>query len=612
MEDDDDVKIDEFLDQLNLEEFQAVKSGKEIGSNFSALNEVLEPMNETQLIFENPELKIDEKIRNRVLVVIPMKANNPEDDNFLKDIKLYKTIYELDAKKSNELVENVKENFKNLSGNVQALINSVEKSKKDYFETIKQMMSPMTVQIEKLNKIEVNKFNKEKKLNYEDKRKILDDKIKEYDANLAKIIANKKKILQNVNQNLLTYINLMNKLDGPINLMIEEIENILNTFEEKSKNFINIIMNYTAPEEKKGAMKIFSEIQNLNNKIVSLINDYSQKLIENKKNIEKQIQSCNNDLENIRQNNMASSERMSELQEDTKEIIKDINDLLKFCSIKTKIPQITKELKGFQLFDIKSKMEEGTKNVIKANEKLEVNLSELKVFVKEKEEILKQVFSLDLVFIMDITGSMEKFVNFTKEKIMFIINKITEESTVIVRLGFMGYRDDLDVKTLEYYKFPELSSDVAYFKQSLESIRVGGGGDCEDMAGGLTRALEYDWKSKSKFAILIADAPCHGEQYHGVTNFDSFPNGDARYKIDEIIKKYAAKEINLLCLNIVDKTKKLYENFEKYYNRGKKKDSLANIEVQDFSELENLASTIVSKSKEYYSRRHENTINIKT
>jgi len=611
MEEDDDVKIDEFLDQLNLEEFQAVKSGKEIGSNFSALNEVLEPMNETQLLFENPELKIDKKIRNKVLVVIPMKAPNPEDDNFLKDIKLYKTIYELDAKKSNELVENVKENFTNLSGSVRALNNSVEKSKKDYFETIKLMMSPMTAQVEKLNKIEVNKFNKEKKLNYEDKRKILDDKIKEYDASLAKIIADKKKILQNVNQNLLTYINLMNKLDGPINSMIDEIENILNTFEEKSKDFINIIMNYSNPEEKKSAMKIFSEIQNLNNKIVSLINDYSLQLIENKKNIEKQIQSCNNDLENIRQNNMSSSERMSELQEDTKEIIKDINDLLKFCSMK-KIPQITKDLKGFQLFDIKSKMEEGTKNVIKANEKLEVNLSELKAFVKEKEEILKQVFSLDLVFIMDITGSMEKFVNFTKEKIKFIINKITEESTVIVRLGFMGYRDDLDVKTLEYYKFPELSSDVAYFKQSLESIRVGGGGDCEDMAGGLTRALEYDWKSKSKFAILIADAPCHGIQYHGITNFDSFPNGDPRYKIDEIIKKYAAKEINLLCLNIVDKTKKLYENFEKYYNRGKKNDSLANIEVQDFSELENLASMIVSKSKEFYSRRHENTTNIKT
>ena len=612
MDEDDDAKIDEFLDQLNLEEFQAVKSGKEIGSNFSALNGILEPMNETKIIFENPELKIDKIIRNKVLVVIPMRANNPEDDNFLKDIKLYKTIYELDAKKTNELVKNVKDNFTMLSGSVKSLINSVEKSKKEYFETIKIMMSPMTAQVEKLNKIEVNKFSKEKKLNYEDKRKILDDKIREYDVNLSKIITNKKEILQKVNQNLLKYINLMNKLDGPINTMIEEIENILNTFEDKSKNFIKIIMNYTNPEEKKSAMKIFSEIQNLNTQIVSLINDYSLQLVENKKSIEKQIQSCNNDLEIIRQNNMASSERLTELQEDTKEIIKDINDLLKFCWIKTKIPQITKDLKGFQLFDIKSKMEEGTKNVIKANEKLEVNLSELKVFVKEKEEILKQVFSLDLVFIMDITGSMEKFVTFTKEKIKSIINKITEESTVVVRLGFIGYRDDLDVKNLEYYKFAELSSDVAYFKQSLESIRVGGGGDCEDMAGGLTRALEYDWKSKSKFAILIADAPCHGIQYHGISNFDSFPNGDPRYKIDEIIKKYAAQEINILCLNIIDKIKKLYENFEKYYNKGKKNDSLANIDVQDFSEMDNLASMIVSKSKEFYSRRHENNTFIKT
>ena len=606
MNDDEDRMIDEFLEKMNLEEFQAILSAKEIDSNFSALNEVLEPMNETKIKFENPELKITKKIRNKVLVVIPVRAKNPEDNNFLKDIKLYQTIYELDAKKTNELVESVKENFSNLSVSVKALINTVEKSKTEYFETIRLMMSPMTAQVEKLNKIDVNKFNKEKKLNYEDKRKTLDDKIKKYDKSLSKIITEKKEILENVNQNLLTYINLMDKLDGPINTMIEKIEEILTTFEEKSKNFINIIMNYTDPEEKKAAMKIFNEIQEINSKIVSLINDYAAQLIQNKKNIEKQIQGCNNDLENIRQNNMASSEKMNELQKDTKEIIKDINDLLKFCWIKEKIPQINKDLKGFQLYDIKSKMEEGTKNVIKANEKLEVNLSELKTFVKEKEETLNQFFSLDLVFIMDITGSMEKFVNFTKEKINSIINKIKEETTVIVRLGFIGYRDYLDNKNLEYYKFPELSTDVEYFKNSLESVKVGGGGDCEDMAGGLVRALEYDWKSNSKFAILIADAPCHGIQYHEIPNFDSFEKGDSKHKVDEIVKNYATKNINLLCLNIMDKTKKLYQNFIKYYNRGKKYDSLANIEVHDFTETEKLASMIVSKSKEFYSKRYEN------
>ena len=370
-------------------------------------------------------------------------------------------------------------------------------------------------------------------------------------------------------------------------------------------------MNYRNPDEKKQAMKIFNEIQEINTKIVKLINDYSSQLIENKKNIEKQIQSCNNDLENIRQNNMASSEKMTELQEETKNIIKEINELLKFCWIKTKIPQITKDLKGFQLYDIKSKMEEGAKNVIKANEKLEVNLNDLKVFVKEKEQILNQFFSLDLVFIMDITGSMDKFLNFTKEKIISIINKITEETTVMIRLGFIGYRDYLDNKNMEYFKFPELSSDVAYFKNSLESVKVGGGGDCEDMVGGLVRALEYDWKSNSKFALLIADAPCHGIQYHEIANFDSFEKGDSNYKIDEVVKKYAAKNINLVCLNIAEKTKTLYENFKKYYNRGKKPDSLANIEVHDFTESEKLAEMIVAKSKELYSRRYENNVPIK-
>jgi len=33
----------------------------------------------------------------------------------------------------------------------------------------------------------------------------------------------------------------------------------------------------------------------------------------------------------------------------------------------------------------------------------------------------------------------------------------------------------------------------------------------EDLAGGLEVALKQDWKSKSKYAILLADCPCHGK-----------------------------------------------------------------------------------------------------
>ena len=171
MADDDDALIDEFLDKLNLEEYEAIKSAKEISFNIIVLNDVLEPMNETKIKFENPELKIDKKVRNRVLAIIPINATNKEDNNFLKDIKYYQSIYEMDAEKVNDLIEGIKNNFYVLSGSVKNLINAVEKSKSEYFQTIKVMMSPMTAQVENLNKIDVSKFNKEKQINYEDKRK---------------------------------------------------------------------------------------------------------------------------------------------------------------------------------------------------------------------------------------------------------------------------------------------------------------------------------------------------------------------------------------------------------------------------------------------------------
>ena len=393
MEIDEDAKIDKFLDKLNLEEFQSIESSKEIPPQFIALDNILDPMNEFQIFLENPDLKIIKQLRNKISIAIPVKLNNEEDEIFLKGIKSYKNIYEMDAKKINEFVDNIKGNFILLNSSIKSLIKSVEKSKNEYFETIKLMMSPMTVQIEKLNKIDVNKFNKEKKINYEDKRSHLDNNIKQYDKKLSRIISEKKEILEKVKQNILNYINSMNKLEGPINKMIEEFENIFNSFEEKGKIFVNNIMNYTNSEEKNALMNILNEIKELNNKLLSLIDENYLNFMKNKNNIELQIKECNNRIENIRQNNLPSSELLLELQDETKSIIKEINDLLKFCWIKTKIPQITKDLKGFQLYNIKSKLEEGEKTIIKMNEKLIENFNELKNFVKEKDETLKNVFN---------------------------------------------------------------------------------------------------------------------------------------------------------------------------------------------------------------------------
>ena len=64
---------------------------------------------------------------------------------------------------------------------------------------------------------------------------------------------------------------------------------------------------------------------------------------------------------------------------------------------------------------------------------------------------------------MDATGSMENYLHFAQEKIISIINKITQNSNVNVRVGFIGYKDYLEEDT-NYIEYPELTNDVQKVK----------------------------------------------------------------------------------------------------------------------------------------------------
>jgi hypothetical protein len=53
---------------------------------------------------------------------------------------------------------------------------------------------------------------------------------------------------------------------------------------------------------------------------------------------------------------------------------------------------------------------------------------------------------------------------------------------------------------------------------------LGGADRPEDICGAFRVALEQPWEARTRYAILIADAPCHGNTYHDLQ--DSFPEGD--------------------------------------------------------------------------------------
>ena len=608
---DGDEIIDNFIQSSDKEEFKKVKSIKEIYANLEMLKEIIEPLNEAKIFFENPSLKITKSIKTKLqIITIKNKLKYKEDSNLIKDIKCFRKAYEENAIESNKTIDNVKNNFINLSNSISNLIDLFEVVKNNFFNAAESMINPILMEIEKIKEIEEKKIEKSKLKEYKEKKQKLNEDIEKYDTNLSEIIMEIKDILIKIKDNIKNYIELMNSLDGPINSMIDSIETIFKVFEEKSKEFIKIIYNYENAEEKQKAFEIFEEIKKLNFEMVNLVDSHGEKLNKQSKELEIKKKECLNDFDKITDLNNESLQKLNDLQLVTKDIINEINEILKFCDLKP-IEKKVQEYKGLLIDNIKTNVEKGAKTMIEANKKIEVDVAKLKKFIQEKEEKINAIISLDLAFIMDATGSMGPYLAFAKEKILSIINKITSNSNVTVRLGFIGYKDYNDKN--KYIIYPDFTNKIENVKDFISKTIVEGGDDiCEDMVGGLNKALGYSWKSYSRFAMLIADAPCHGVQYHGMTGiegFDDYPNGDPNYKIDEVVKKFAEKNINLLCLNLNEKTVKLYNNFKIYYEKGKNSNSNCEIIVEDFKlNPEKLSEIIISQAKNFYEKRHETVI----
>ena len=596
--------IDIFLDSLNSEDFQNVISATSVSENFETLNEIIEPLKDLENELQNPSLKINKEVRRKIQVIIPKNKLNDEDSNLIKDIKIFQKGYENNSIKINSTIDNIKNSFKNLSKSVSELIKLIENIKKRYYEQAKQLMSPITDKFNELKNFDKKKFDKKKLDTFESKNKKLEEKIKAYDQKLVNIIKELKSVFQSINSNIQGYLDLLNNLNNPINEMIDKIENIFNQFEERTKKFIDII--YNNPSKKFEAIKIFQDIKLLNEQIIDSLKKNEVDMQNKDKLLKQKKEECSNDFNKIITKEKETNKKIQDIQKETKSIISEINDLLKFCSlplINTKI----EDFKGLEIDKVKNNVLEGTSNLIKENEKIVVDFSKLKQHINEENDKMNQAITIDLAFVMDITGSMATYLDFAKDKVLDIIESIKKETSATVKLGFIGYRDYHDSKD-EYLIYPELTKESELVKKFISNAKAGGGKDSEDMGGGLTAALNYKWKSNTRFVMLIADAPCHGVQYHEVENFDSLPKGDPKYKIDEIIKKYAENDINLLCLNITAMTVKLYNNFVDYYKKGRKNENSASIFIGVFNEEKQntdvLADLIVSNAKKFFEKRH--------
>ena len=135
--------------------------------------------------------------------------------------------------------------------------------------------------------------------------------------------------------------------------------------------------------------------------------------------------------------------------------------------------------------------------------------------------------SLDVVFVIDATGSMQPFIDATKQVVSDLANRLAGDpkNKVPVRLGLVAYRDRVEQPTRGWYiaktfwnldPLPAdgspVGTDIARFLEALQDVKADGGDEtAEDVLAGLETAVKLPgWNPNGfKHIILIGDASGH-------------------------------------------------------------------------------------------------------
>jgi serine/threonine-protein kinase PpkA len=132
-------------------------------------------------------------------------------------------------------------------------------------------------------------------------------------------------------------------------------------------------------------------------------------------------------------------------------------------------------------------------------------------------EVVKAI-QVDVVFVMDMTLSMQPYIDRTREALEGIVRSMTRDGLQErFRFGLVGYRDAIEqVPALEFVarNFTPRLLDVADFigvlEQEARAATVSSPGYSEDLFAGVEQGLDSAWRANSlRIMILVGDASGH-------------------------------------------------------------------------------------------------------
>ena len=542
-----------------------------LDNNIDKLKKVNETISLPFLICENPDMELP-YVKNQLNFLLPAsirKSKEPYVVNIKNDINMYRKLYEKHSKRVNEIIEKTKDSIKNLYPPMKKLRDEIKKYTNDFEGSIKKLDIPYKNKRDVLKHIDPNKFPKDKQKEFQKDKNELIDAINDFLSNINEYYNNYDKLNKKTLIDTEYFVQQFTDLAYPAKELTKFMRTFCKNFENSAKNF-NDIKNKKKIDE---ALQIIKEP----------ITEFCSKL-HNMENILKKVIDIKLEekMENINEITKEFKKIIDTLQSKSNNISKLLNKIIeKYGLIKEELEKmdLSEEPAPVNMTEVKDKIGKEKEEIDKAA------TDKLKEIEKDAIEIINQS-RLDLLFIMDITNSMDNYLDQAKNGILDMIKKIQEQCPGIeINLGFIGYKDFNDLDFGEEYINLEFTTDYEKIKNNIAFVKADGGGDTpEDLCGGLEMGKNKAWAGKSRFAILVTDSPCHGEKYHDLKGEqkDNYPNGDREKRnIEDYILFFAKNDISLYCLKINNTTDKMFKIFKDIYDKNKNKDSKNQFVIQE-------------------------------
>ena len=569
-----------IIPTFSYQEAESIMNFEIIKNNHFILNETIENINNLLLISENSTIELKE-LNSEISFNIPDFLKNPTKPALKivkSDIELYKLKFEELIYESNNHTKTITEYLKNISFILNNTKEELNKIIYQYEEIIKNLSIPIFLE----QKYNINMtYNESEKDEHNLRVLSINYQMEEYKNKIDELNQLYNKLFNYFNEETRIIGNEINEIPNLLTDLQNQIKDGISQYEQtliQIKESDNIqTMHSNLINTKSSFISLKNDMNNKQNELIRRANTFQNEYRDRRNNFEE----SNNDYEAALDNlNVSSYIIINEIIEERQKYNRTPIEIpnLQFASIVTN--SIINSLDRI--------VEIITREEIRLSNGIEIIISLINV---------EQTTSLDLLFVMDITGSMVPYLEQAKQNVINIINKIILECPGIdINLGFIGYRDIYEINKKDYVDI-DFTKDYLQLQNSIKKVNASGGADGpEDVAWAMEMSLNKNWKNNARFVILIADAPCHGKKYHSL-KYDSYPDGiPNRKNIEELIGKMAENNISLFCMKITSLTDIMYSTFENIYNNYEK----CEFRIVSMNSGQNLSDIVVNSAAEVY------------